>query len=164
MIKPDATPTEEEVFALIFAPGFSTADKVTDVSGRGVGMDVVRRNIEKLDDVHLVWSVVVLLVLVATMIVQGGFQTLADTRDGLRSRSYFGIYTVRDHPELGLRTLAHGTTLHGQQALDLFAAESDLGRALKRAEEERILAELAAAFSRAGDELLAERSADVVIR
>ncbi|MCL4788679.1 MAG: chemotaxis protein CheW, partial [Verrucomicrobia bacterium] len=38
----------EEIFALIFAPGFSTAEKVTDVSGRGVGMDVVRRNIEKL--------------------------------------------------------------------------------------------------------------------
>jgi two-component system chemotaxis sensor kinase CheA len=48
LIKPDATPTEEEVFALIFAPGFSTAETVTDVSGRGVGMDVVRRNIEKL--------------------------------------------------------------------------------------------------------------------
>jgi two-component system, chemotaxis family, sensor kinase CheA len=48
MIKPDATLTEEETFALIFAPGFSTAETVTDVSGRGVGMDVVRRNIEKL--------------------------------------------------------------------------------------------------------------------
>jgi two-component system chemotaxis sensor kinase CheA len=48
LIKPDATLTEEETFALIFAPGFSTAEKVTDVSGRGVGMDVVRRNIERL--------------------------------------------------------------------------------------------------------------------
>jgi two-component system, chemotaxis family, sensor kinase CheA len=36
----------EDVFMLIFQPGFSTADKITDVSGRGVGMDVVRRNIE----------------------------------------------------------------------------------------------------------------------
>ena len=33
---------------LIFAPGFSTAEKVTDVSGRGVGMDVVRRNIQEM--------------------------------------------------------------------------------------------------------------------
>jgi two-component system chemotaxis sensor kinase CheA len=40
--------SREEVFALIFAPGFSTAEKVTAVSGRGVGMDVVKRNIEKL--------------------------------------------------------------------------------------------------------------------
>lgn len=38
----------EETLALIFAPGFSTAEQVTAVSGRGVGMDVVRRNIEKL--------------------------------------------------------------------------------------------------------------------
>ncbi len=40
--------SETEVFQLIFEPGFSTADKITDVSGRGVGMDVVRRNVEKL--------------------------------------------------------------------------------------------------------------------
>lgn len=37
--------SDTEVFGLIFAPGFSTAEKVTDVSGRGVGMDVVKRNI-----------------------------------------------------------------------------------------------------------------------
>ena len=40
--------SEEEIFSLIFMPGFSTARKVTDVSGRGVGMDVVKRNIEAL--------------------------------------------------------------------------------------------------------------------
>jgi len=40
--------TDREVFNLIFRPGFSTAEKVTDISGRGVGMDVVRRNIESL--------------------------------------------------------------------------------------------------------------------
>jgi two-component system chemotaxis sensor kinase CheA len=40
--------SEQEVFLLIFEPGFSTADQVTDLSGRGVGMDVVRRNIEQL--------------------------------------------------------------------------------------------------------------------
>lgn len=38
--------SDEEVWMLIFAPGFSTAEKVTDVSGRGVGMDVVKRNIQ----------------------------------------------------------------------------------------------------------------------
>ena len=43
-----ATLTREETLALIFAPGFSTAEKVTAVSGRGVGMDVVKRNIDKL--------------------------------------------------------------------------------------------------------------------
>ena len=40
--------TEGEVFNLIFLPGFSTAEKVTNVSGRGVGMDVVRTNIERI--------------------------------------------------------------------------------------------------------------------
>jgi len=42
------TPSTEDIYNLIFEPGFSTAKKVTDVSGRGVGMDVVRRNIEAL--------------------------------------------------------------------------------------------------------------------
>ncbi|HWD18792.1 MAG TPA: chemotaxis protein CheA [Verrucomicrobiae bacterium] len=45
---PGVKMTEEEIFEFIFAAGFSTAQKVTDVSGRGVGMDVVRRNIERL--------------------------------------------------------------------------------------------------------------------
>jgi two-component system chemotaxis sensor kinase CheA len=40
--------TDEQIWSLIFKPGFSTADKITDVSGRGVGMDVVKRNIEAL--------------------------------------------------------------------------------------------------------------------
>lgn len=43
-----ATLTDKQVFELIFAPGFSTAAAVTNVSGRGVGMDVVRTNIEKI--------------------------------------------------------------------------------------------------------------------
>lgn len=42
-------PTDKEVWQLILAPGFSTADQVTDISGRGVGMDVVRRNIEAMN-------------------------------------------------------------------------------------------------------------------
>src|SRR5579864_1476140 len=48
LIDPDAQPTESEIFNLIFHPGFSTADKITDVSGRGVGMDVVRKHVQKL--------------------------------------------------------------------------------------------------------------------
>lgn len=40
--------SDQEVWGLIFAPGFSTADQVTDVSGRGVGMDVVKKNITSL--------------------------------------------------------------------------------------------------------------------
>ena len=44
----DATLSEREIFNLIFEPGFSTAKTVTDVSGRGVGMDVVKKNIDSL--------------------------------------------------------------------------------------------------------------------
>ena len=48
LVKPDASLPDSEIFGLIFAAGFSTAEAVTDISGRGVGMDVVRRNIENL--------------------------------------------------------------------------------------------------------------------
>jgi two-component system chemotaxis sensor kinase CheA len=48
------TISNDEVLDLIFAPGFSTADKITEISGRGVGLDIVRNNIEKLNgSVHL---------------------------------------------------------------------------------------------------------------
>ncbi|GDY21070.1 hypothetical protein LBMAG56_24160 [Verrucomicrobiota bacterium] len=48
LLAPDARPTDAELFNFIFAAGFTTAETVTDLSGRGVGMDVVRRNLEKL--------------------------------------------------------------------------------------------------------------------
>jgi len=44
----DVTPTDEQIDQLIFAPGFSTAEQVSDISGRGVGMDVVLSNIKKI--------------------------------------------------------------------------------------------------------------------
>ncbi len=46
LIESDTGMSESQIFNLIFAPGFSTVDEITDVSGRGVGMDVVKRNIE----------------------------------------------------------------------------------------------------------------------
>lgn len=48
LITSDKTLRDQDAFNLIFEPGFSTADKVTSVSGRGVGLDVVKKNIEKL--------------------------------------------------------------------------------------------------------------------
>jgi two-component system, chemotaxis family, sensor kinase CheA len=48
VIAAGAAMSRDEILTLIFAPGFSTAEKVTSVSGRGVGMDVVKRNIDKL--------------------------------------------------------------------------------------------------------------------
>ena len=48
IVAPDFTPTDEQIDQLIFAPGFSTAEAVSDISGRGVGMDVVLSNIKKI--------------------------------------------------------------------------------------------------------------------
>ena len=48
LVQPGATMSDEEIDHLIFLPGFSTADQVSNLSGRGVGMDVVRRNISSL--------------------------------------------------------------------------------------------------------------------
>ncbi len=56
LIPADADLTEEQAWALIFQPGFSTAETVTDISGRGVGMDVVRKNVESLSGVVSVSS------------------------------------------------------------------------------------------------------------
>lgn len=48
LLSKDVKYSDMDIYRTIFAPGFSTADKVTDISGRGVGMDVVRVNVEKM--------------------------------------------------------------------------------------------------------------------
>ncbi|HEX4842855.1 MAG TPA: chemotaxis protein CheA [Limnobacter sp.] len=48
IVQPEQTLSDSEINMLIFAPGFSTAAQITDISGRGVGMDVVKKNIESL--------------------------------------------------------------------------------------------------------------------
>jgi len=56
IIHPTKVLSDIEAFNLIFEPGFSTAKKITNISGRGVGLDVVRRQIEKLNGNVSVWS------------------------------------------------------------------------------------------------------------
>lgn len=56
LIHPNKKLTDIEAFNLIFEPGFSTAKKVTNLSGRGVGLDVVKKQIEKLNGNVSVWS------------------------------------------------------------------------------------------------------------
>ena len=56
LIHPNKKLTEIEAFNLIFEPGFSTAKQVTNLSGRGVGLDVVKKQIEKLNGNVSVWS------------------------------------------------------------------------------------------------------------
>ncbi len=64
------------------------------------------------------WRVLAVGALGVVILAQGGLETLEDSRAGIRTRSYFGIYTVRDYPDRHIRTLLHGTTLHGEQATD----------------------------------------------
>ncbi len=56
LIHPDKVITDQEAYQLIFEPGFSTAKKITNVSGRGVGLDVVKTSIEKLNGSVVVTS------------------------------------------------------------------------------------------------------------
>jgi two-component system, chemotaxis family, sensor kinase CheA len=48
LLSPEAEPSDAELFKLLFEPGFSTAEQISNLSGRGVGLDVVKRNIEAL--------------------------------------------------------------------------------------------------------------------
>jgi two-component system chemotaxis sensor kinase CheA len=56
LVEDGVTPPDEDILKLIFEAGFSTAEKVTNLSGRGVGMDVVRRNIEALRGTVTIYS------------------------------------------------------------------------------------------------------------
>lgn len=66
----------------------------------------------------MAWRWAFVAVLAVAMVAQGGIWTIRATLKGERTRSYFGIYTVHDRDEDRMRTLAHGTTLHGEQSLD----------------------------------------------
>ena len=67
------------------------------------------------------WAFIAILGL--TMLGRGGYETIETSLSGARSRSYFGIYTVRNYPETHQRMLAHGTTLHGMQYTDARARQ-----------------------------------------
>jgi two-component system chemotaxis sensor kinase CheA len=87
LIPADAQLSDEEIDNLIFMPGFSTADAVSDISGRGVGMDVVRRSIQELggrisissrpgEGSTFVMSLPLTLAVLDGMVVSAGDQTL----------------------------------------------------------------------------------------
>ena len=62
------------------------------------------------------WSLVAVMAIL--MFFRGGFDNISTSLQNLRERSYFGVYTVRDLPDYNLRTLMHGTTMHGRQYTD----------------------------------------------
>ncbi len=80
-------------------------------------------------------------ILAILMLAHGGWDTLRQSLDGARTRSYFGVYTVRDYPGEHQRVLAHGTTMHGMQFTDTrrrvpttyYGRSSGIGIAMSRA-------------------------------
>jgi len=81
LVTPDAGLSEREIFRLIFEPGFSTAEQVTSLSGRGVGMDVVKRNIDALQGEVEIYSnpgqgTMVRIRLPLTLAIIAGFQVV----------------------------------------------------------------------------------------
>jgi two-component system chemotaxis sensor kinase CheA len=86
LVGKDEEPDEKTIYNLIFMPGFSTAKQVTDVSGRGVGMDVVRKTIERLRgtvEIHSergVGSTFIIKLPLTTAIIDGMLVGIGDDR------------------------------------------------------------------------------------
>jgi two-component system chemotaxis sensor kinase CheA len=115
-----ATMSEQQILQFIFRPGFSTAEKVTSVSGRGVGMDVVRTNIERIGGTIELSSVAgrgttflikipLTLAIVSALIVEAAGQRFAIPQlnvvelVGVSDRSEARIETINTSPVLRLR-------------------------------------------------------------
>ncbi len=72
------------------------------------------------------WRGLCAAVVLVLMLVQGGLETIGNSLDHIRTRSYYGVYTVRDYPTLHIRSLAHGTTIHGEQSTDPASTQTPL--------------------------------------
>ncbi|MCD6526677.1 MAG: chemotaxis protein CheA [Desulfuromonas sp.] len=78
--------TDKEIYNMIFQPGFSTAEKITDISGRGVGMDVVKQNLEKIkgkvdvDSVPGQGTIIKLRIPLTLAIIDGMLVRVGDSR------------------------------------------------------------------------------------
>jgi two-component system, chemotaxis family, sensor kinase CheA len=135
--------SEQQILQFIFRPGFSTAEKVTSVSGRGVGMDVVRTNIERIGGTIELSSVPgrgttflikipLTLAIVAALIVESSNQRFAIPQlnvvelVGVSDRSEARIETINTSPVLRLRNkLLPLVSLRGQLKLDVNGASHD---------------------------------------
>ena len=91
---------------------------VTDATEPGKSRWWLTAGITLIGMLLIPWRWAFVLVLFLAMLGQGGLETFNQTIEHARTRSYFGIYTIHDYPVSNIRTLAHGTTLHGQQSLD----------------------------------------------
>lgn len=116
LINPDAQLTDEEIDNFIFLPGFSTAEKISNVSGRGVGMDVVKKNIQALGGrVNVVnkpgqGSRFVLSLPLTLAVLDGMVVTVGAERYVLPLTSI--IELLRPTPEMISKLITHGDLIH----------------------------------------------------
>ncbi|MDX1922567.1 MAG: chemotaxis protein CheA [Alphaproteobacteria bacterium] len=116
LINPDAQLTDEEIDNFIFLPGFSTAEKISNVSGRGVGMDVVKKNIQALGGrVNVVnkpglGSRFVLSLPLTLAVLDGMVVTVGQERYVLPLTSI--IELLRPTPEMISKLITHGDLIH----------------------------------------------------
>ncbi len=142
LIHPEAVLSEKEIFDLIFLPGFSTAAAVTDVSGRGVGMDVVRRKIADLRGEVEVQSAVdagttLTIKLPLTLsILDGLLVGIGDTRFVIPLSVVGKCYEV-DHARL-VSTFNHVVHLDGE-AIPYFYLRDEFGITGQAPDIERII-------------------------
>lgn len=133
--------SEQEIYQLIFAPGFSTAAVVTDISGRGVGMDVVRKNVESLRGRVNIESVlgkgsVFTIELPLTLAIIDGIQIRVG-RDQFIVPSLSIVEFVRPKEDMLSYPLDRGETFHFRgkylpvfRLADLFGIEAEFKDAL----------------------------------
>jgi two-component system chemotaxis sensor kinase CheA len=131
---------DEEIFELIFEPGFSTAETVTEVSGRGVGLDVVRKNVERLRGRVAVQSVEgisttvtvripLTLAVVNSMIVRVGAEQFALPLHAIRELLRPTPADVHRTANQGEMIHLHGETIPLFRLADLLTIKSAVGRA-----------------------------------
>ncbi len=116
LVAADATLSDEEIDHLIFLPGFSTADVVSNISGRGVGMDVVRRNIESLGGAVLVHSTpgegsIFSISLPLTLAILDGMVVRVGAEPYIIPINHI-IETLRPHPTHVQQTADGNTVIH----------------------------------------------------
>ncbi len=115
--EPNPDLTDQEIYELIFQPGFSTAQEVSDISGRGVGMDIVKRNIERLGGKIDIFSEegigtkIVLRIPLSLGIMEG---TVFKTGD-----SYFTIQTIAIRELVKMKTSQTLEIYKGQRVVEI---------------------------------------------
>jgi two-component system chemotaxis sensor kinase CheA len=155
LVSADAQLSNDEIINLIFLPGFSTADQVTDLSGRGVGMDVVKRNIQKLGGriavrseigrgTKLTLTLPLTLAILPGMIIRVGLSTyvvplsnvvecLTNRRDLVHELPGQGeVFRFRDSyiPFIRLARILTPRTKEAEAAASVIIVEDEIGRIL----------------------------------